>query len=168
MTAFQKAIAALVVIPALLLAGLFGYVLYNGPRMTVQHHIREYQMIMPERAAGSVAVTTPDRLPSAAEAGNLKNPLQPSAGNLAAARVYYHYYCVFCHGEKGDGNGPVGNSYTPRPADLRSKRTAGYSDGYLLRAMLTGLGHEPVLERVVAPGHRWHLALFVRSLQQAR
>ena len=125
-------------------------------------------MIMPERAAGSVTVTTPDRLPSAAKAGDLKNPLLPSAVNLAAGTVYYHYYCVFCHGEKGDGNGPVGNSYTPRPADLRSRRIAGYSDGQLLRAMLTGLGHEPVLGRVVAPGHRWQLALFVRSLQQAR
>jgi cytochrome c553 len=168
MTTFQKAIAALVVIPALLFAGLFGYVLYKGPRMTVQHHIREYQMIMPERAAGSVTVATPFRLPGAAEAGNLKNPLQPDAGNLAAARVYYQYYCVFCHGDSGAGNGPVGNSYTPRPADLRSKQIAGYSDGQLLRAMLTGLGHEPVLERVVPPGHRWHLALFVRSLQQVR
>ena len=167
MTTFQKLIAALVVIPALLFAGLFGYVLYKGPRMTAQHHIREFQMIMPGRAAGTATVVPHDRLTAAAGAGTLKNPLQASAGNLAAGRVYYQYYCVFCHGDSGAGDGPVGDSYTPKPADLRSKRTAGYSDGNLLRAMLTGVGHEPVLERVVAPGHRWHLVLFVRSLQGA-
>ena len=64
------------------------------------------------------------------------------------------------------GNGPVGESYFPAPADLRTGKVSHYSDGRLLRAMLTGIGHEPVLERVVPPRHRWCLVLYVRSLAQ--
>jgi hypothetical protein len=34
----------------------------------------------------------------------------------------------------------------------------------LLRMMLTGAGHEPVLGYTVLPEHRWYLVLFLRSL----
>lgn len=162
----KRVIALLIVIPALLVTGLFGYVLYKGPRMTVQHHIRDYQMIMPARVPGTVTVVPPVRLPSAREAARVKNPLQPGAEALRRGKIYYQYYCVFCHGDSGAGDGPVGQSYIPRPADLRTGKVAGYNDGALLRSMLTGIGHEPVLEQVVAPQHRWYLALFVRSLRQ--
>ena len=160
----KKILMLAIVVPPLIFAAFFGYLLYKGPRMTVQHHVRDFQMIMPGRAAGTATVVPPDTLPLAAEASGLESPLQADAGTLARARVYYHYYCVFCHGDNGDGDGPVGRSYTPRPADLRSRKIAGYGDGELLRSMLTGIGHEPVLARVVPPEHRWYLVLFVRSL----
>jgi hypothetical protein len=96
--------------------------------------------------------------------GRLTNPLQPTPTILGAGKIYYSYYCVFCHGESGAGDGPVGHSYVPPPADLRSPRVAAYGDGRLLQAMLRGVGHEPVLERVVAPEHRWPLVLYVRTL----
>ena len=160
----KKILIPLLVIPPLLIAALFGFVLYEGPRMRVQQHIREFQMTLPNIPAGTQAVHPPDRLPSVLQAAQLKNPLPGNAENLARARVYYTYYCVFCHGDNGSGDGPVGQSYIPKPADLRTGKIAAFRDGELLRSMLTGVGHEPVLERVVAPGHRWYLVLFVRSL----
>ena len=164
----MKKFIPLLLIPPLLVAALFGFVLYEGPRMRVQHHIRDFQMSLPNIPAGTRAVQPPDRLPSAAQATLLKNPLGKDAGNLAKARVYYTYYCVFCHGDSGAGDGPVGQSYLPRPADLRAAKISAYRDGDLLRSMLTGVGHEPVLERVVAPEHRWYLVLFVRALTNGR
>ncbi|HBA87279.1 MAG TPA: cytochrome C [Geobacter sp.] len=164
----MKVIAVLVLIPALLAAALFGYILVKGPRMTVQHKFREFQMVPPPPPNGTASVVPgSERVPAAAAAAGLKNPLQSTPQNLAWGQVYYQYYCVFCHGEGGAGNGPVGHSYTPRPADLRTPKVAGYSDGELLRASLTGIGHEPVLERVVPPEHRWRLLLFVRWLAGA-
>lgn len=161
----KKAIVLLVVIPALLFAALFAYILVKGPRMTVQTKFRDFQMIPPPPPAGSVSVVPGgERLPAPGETAGLKNPLPGTRLNLAAGAVYYRYYCVFCHGDGGAGDGPVGNSYVPRPADLRSPRLASYRDGDLLRASLTGIGHEPVLERVVPPEQRWHLMLFIRSL----
>ena len=134
--------------------------------MRVQHHIRDFQMSLPNIPPGTQAVHPPDRLPSAAQAVQLKNPLAGNARDLARARVYYTYYCVFCHGDGGAGDGPVGQSYIPRPADLRSGKIAAYRDGELLRFMLTGVGHGPVLERVVPPEHRWYLVLLVRALSK--
>ena len=58
----------------------------------------------------------------------------------------------------------MGESYIPVPADLRSAKVRRYRDGELLRAMLKGKGHEPVLEQVVPVRHRWYLVLYVRSL----
>lgn len=164
----KKLIILLVVGPPLLFGAGFLYVLYEGPRMTVQHHIREFQMTMPAPVAGTVPVIPGERLPSAAEAASMRNPLLKTRQALASARIYYSYYCIFCHGDGGAGDGPVGNSYVPAPADLRSARVAALRDADLLRASLTGPGHEPVLERVVPPEHRWYLVLFIRSLAQAR
>lgn len=165
----KKIIILLLVGPPLLFGAIFLYALYEGPRMTVQHHLRDYQMTMPAPVAGTVTVApAAERVPAAADVAKMKNPLQADTRTLASAAVYYTYYCVFCHGDRGAGDGPVGNSYIPRPADLRSAKVSGYSDGDLLRASLTGIGHEPVLERVVPPEHRWHLVLFVRSLAQAK
>lgn len=163
----KKIVILLLVAPPVLLAAVFGYVLFKGPRMTVQHHFRDYQRVAPPPPPGTVSVghVAP---PSATERAALKNPLQPTAANLAAGGIYYQYYCVFCHGETGAGNGPVGQSYTPVPTDLRLAKIRSYGDGDLLRRMLTGIGHEPVLARVVPQEHRWHLALYVRSLAQVR
>lgn len=158
----KKLIALLITLPPLLFAALFGYILYKGPRMTVQHHFREFQLIAPPTAAGTVSVT-----PAVVSLAASQPPLQATPDNLVRGRVYYHYYCVFCHGDDGDGDGPVGQSFHPKPADLRTGKVSGYGDGQLLRAMLTGAGHQPVLERVVPAEHRRYLALFVRSLGTA-
>lgn len=165
----KKVIALIVAVPPLIFAVVFGYLLVRGPRMTVQHHFREFQTVLPPPPAGTVAAQ-PDayRIPAGTALTLAKNPLPATPGNLERGRVYYTYYCVFCHGEGGAGDGPVGRSFIPVPADLREARVAGYSDGELLRAMLAGVGHDPVLERVVPPEQRPFLTLFVRSLARTR
>jgi hypothetical protein len=163
----KKTMAAIVIIAGMVVAGLFLLVLYHGPRMTVQPHFRAYQMVQPKPVDGTVPVDLPEQLPTGDAAAVVRNPLPDTAENRERGRIYYDYYCVFCHGREGAGNGPVGESYTPAPADLRSRRIAGYKDGELLRAMLLGIGHEPVLERVVPPKHRWYLVLHARSLKGA-
>lgn len=51
-----------------------------------------------------------------------------------------------------------------KPADLSEERLQKMSDAELLRAMLLGTGHEPVLERVVPQEAYGPLLQFVRSL----
>ena len=144
--------------------------------MLVTPHIRSYQAAMPLPPEKSVPTTRQyEPLPTAAQAVNLTNPLAATPDNIAAGKVGYGYYCVQCHGQGGLGDGPVGESFIPIPANLRSAKVQGYSDGQLLRAMLTGAGHSPlrselsqqrpVLEYVVLPEHRWYLVLYVRSLE---
>ena len=140
------------------------YLLFTGPRMKVQPHIRAYQSRAPALPEGVVPVEPMTALPTADQAKAMTNSLAATPANLARGRIYYNYYCAFCHGPGGQGDGPVGQSYVPAPTNLASARVQGYSDGQLLRAMLTGPGHEHVLERVVPPEHRWYTVLYVRSL----
>ena len=140
------------------------HLLVTGPRMKVQPHIRAYQARAPALPDGVVPVQPAPALPAPDAARALTNPLAATPAHLAGGKIYYEYYCIFCHGPSGHGDGAVGQSYVPVPADLAAPRVQAFSDGQLLRAMLTGTGHEPVLERVVPPEHRWPLVLYVRAL----
>lgn len=143
-----------------------GYLLFTGPRMKVQPHIRAFQAVMPTMPSGVLPVQSPlPDVPTTQQARTMKNPLEPTAANLLAGKTFYTYYCVSCHGANGDGYGPVGESYFPRSADLRSARVRSYADGQLLRAMLTGIGHENVLNRVMPEEARWPVVLHVRRLE---
>jgi hypothetical protein len=145
--------------------GVCAYLMMAGPRMYDQTHIRAFQATLPPMPEGVVPMTDPSfHAPTSAEAAAMKNPFPDTPDNRERGKVYYGYYCAFCHGDKGDGNGPVGESYVPVPADLRTARVRAMADGELLRASLVGTGHEPVLGRVVHPDHRWYLMLYVRSL----
>ena len=140
------------------------YIYLTSPRMYVQEHVRAYQQVVPSMPEGVVPVDLRPPVPSAEAAKTLPNPVPISDAAVARGKVYYEYYCIFCHGDKGDGNGPVGQSYVPVPTDLRSPKIQGYTDGEIFRTMLLGVGHEPVLEKVVLPEHRWYLVDYVRSL----
>ena len=146
-----------------IVATVASLLLFIGPRMYDQEHLRSFQAVMQALPQGVVPISDPvPQVPTEEEARSLRNPLQATEANLARGKVYYEYYCVSCHGDRGDGNGPVGESYTPKPADLAAAKIQGYPDGRLLRAALTGVGHEPVLGRVVHPEHGWYLVLYTR------
>ena len=150
----------------LVMVAAAAYLMMTGPRMYEQTHIREFQATMPPAPAGSVPLEDwPPPLASSAEAAHQNSPLELTAASAARGQAYYGYYCAFCHGESGAGDGPVGDSFMPRPADLRAAKIASYSDGQLLRASLLGTGHEQVLERVVRVQQRWYLVAYLRQLQ---
>ena len=155
----KKLLVALVALAILAVAAGYAVTLFTGPRMTVQPHVRAFQMEAPAPPPGTVTVG--EHPPARRE--EIK-PLSASADNLQRGRIYYRYYCVFCHGESGAGNGPVGESYVPVPADLRAEKFRNRGEAELTRMMLSGIGIAPVLERVVPPEHRRYLVLYVKSL----
>ena len=159
----KKLIILLIALSFLGVAGLYTIVLTNGPRMKVQPYTRAFQSVLPAVPRGTVTTDWPDQSSSLTAPG-AANSANKSAANLQRGSVYYRYYCIFCHGERGDGHGPVGESFFPVPADLRRSNIKAYDNGQLLRALLKGNGHDPVLERIVDPRHRRDLMLFVRSL----
>ncbi|MHB1458658.1 MAG: c-type cytochrome [Armatimonadota bacterium] len=79
-------------------------------------------------------------------------------------RIFYGYYCRMCHGVQGDGNGPVGESYVPKPADLSQPAIRKLTDDELTRRMLHGRGHDPVMEQTVPLERRKPIVEYVRTL----
>lgn len=151
---------------AVVVGGLtIAYLLFTGPRMFVQPNIRQFQAAMPVTPANTVPVRDVfEPLPSKEQAQKLANPFDANENNIAKGKVYYGYYCVFCHGDKGDGFGPVGYSYIPVPSDLRSSRVQAMSDGEVFYSMLTGTGHTPMLQRIIPSEYWWYLVLYVRQI----
>lgn len=129
-----------------------------GPHMNIQPSIKPFMRSMPSMPAGTV----PTRGTLGMLTRNNAQQMPPSADQetLRLGKIYYGYYCIMCHGAKGDGNGPVGQSYTPKPTDLSSTKL---SDQELYLRMLTGVGHDPVLSQTVLVDHRWPIVAYVRQ-----
>ncbi len=48
----------------------------------------------------------------------LKNPVPASPERIEKGKTVYLQVCAICHGEKGDGNGPLAEGLDPRPRDF--------------------------------------------------
>ena len=143
-------------------AGVYLVMLMTGPDMKVQQSLTSYDARMPVLPADSVPAQPGLFFPSERQDGKAATP------KLSRGKFSYDAYCVFCHGERGDGEGPVGQSFAPGPGDLRTDKVRTMDDTALMRAMLTGTGHDPVLSRVVPPDDRPSLLLYVRALVQGQ
>jgi hypothetical protein len=163
-----KRLIAILFVTAVVAGGLtILYLLFTGPRMFAGPNIRQFQAAMPVTPAGTVPVRDVFMpLPSKEQAKELVSPLDANERNIAKGKIYYGYYCVFCHGDKGDGFGPVGHSYVPVPSDLRSAKVKSMQDGEILYSMLAGTGHAPMLQRIIPSEYWWYLVLYIRQFEQ--
>ena len=147
-----------------------------GPRMRQQISIKPYSRQMPAMPTGSVPTTgrlrtlTASATPLLTKKGPHPSPLLTKEGQgvVANGRIYYSYYCLMCHGARGDGNGPVGQSYVPKPTDLSSNAVTKLTDGELYAKMLHGVGHDPVMDQTVPLARRRQIVAYVRSLAGRR
>lgn len=106
-------------------------------------------------------------------AGGACNVRNTNPGLQEGRRLYLAHGCRVCHGENGQGDGPVGLTLTPRPRDFRdpSAFKQGPSVEEIARTIAQGIrqpnsmmqpyAHIPESERV-------ELAKYVRSLADAR
>lgn len=130
--------------------------LLSGPRMDNQPSLRAYeaQVNLPPEDVVAFFETKNDLVLTAMPANN--------KGNIEKGKIYYGYYCVFCHGDDGKGNGPVGESFHPKPADLSNPQIIRYDSIQLYNATFKGI-HAPVLERVIPPAYRQYILLYIKN-----
>jgi len=85
---------------------------------------------------------------------------------IARGKAVFLTFCAQCHGYNYDGNGTVGQSFNPLPADLRSSKVQATSEGKLFKSISYGIpgGRQPALETTVTIDDRWHVVAFVKSL----
>lgn len=95
------------------------------------------------------------------------NPIPPNRESIAAGQALYSIQCASCHGETGKGDGPVGLTLNPRPADLVQHAVQGiHPDAQLFEWITNGfLGTAmPSFKTVLSDTDRWHLVNFIRTL----
>ncbi len=137
-----------------------------GPRMVTQVSEKPYKSKMPDMPIGTVPTSGRVATLTWNQSTLKTNPVPRTRKTVDDGRIYYGYYCLMCHGKTGDGNGPVGQSYMPKPADLTSPAVAKLTDGQLYDRMLHGPGHDPVMAQTVLPEQRWPLVHYIRSLRK--
>jgi len=86
---------------------------------------------------------------------------------IARGNAVYLTFCAQCHGYNYDGNGTVGQSFQPLPADLRSSKVQSTPEGVIFKSVSYGIpgGRQPALATTVTIDDRWHVIAFVKSLR---
>jgi len=117
----------------------------------------------PARAQGAANATpwvAPER------ASRRANPLPPTADAVKRGRNLFHRDCEQCHGKAGHGDGPLGVSLLPRPANLASEHVQSQSDGAFFWKMTEGRGVMP--KATLGENEKWAVIDYLRTLAARR
>ncbi len=99
-------------------------------------------------------------------AGNeMKDPREATPARLARGKYLYQNMCVLCHGDKGQGDGPVAKKYAEPPA-FNGRALRSYKDGQFYHALVIGYGDMPSHAAQLDDNDRWDLILYLHELQK--
>ena len=102
----------------------------------------------------------------------LENPFGDDAAAIAAGAKIFTASCEKCHGETGDGDGPIAAGLDIKPASLSDGEImTDLSDAYVFWRITEGGAMEPFNSDMqnflyYSEEQRWQLVSFVRSLPQ--
>jgi mono/diheme cytochrome c family protein len=101
-----------------------------------------------------------------AASGDLINPVAPTVASIDAGKAIYDQKCSTCHGPNGLGDGPVGLTLNPRPANLSIHAVPGvHTDGQLFAWITNGYPNSamPGFKGSLTDEQRWDLVNFIRT-----
>ena len=99
-----------------------------------------------------------------------RNPLQPTAENVAAGKEAFSHYCVACHGMDGQNTGvPFAARMSPPVPSLNSSEVQSYTDGQLKWVIDNGIEPSgmPGSKAILSDEEIWSTVLFIRHLPPA-
>lgn len=94
----------------------------------------------------------------------LSNPYVYTKANIEEGQVLYTRNCQHCHGEKGDGQGPVGQKFKGVP-NYSAGAYKTMNDGHIYHVIQWGRNRMMPHGSQVNPEERWKIAMYVRVLQ---
>jgi len=95
------------------------------------------------------------------------NPIEADDTSIQRGAELFRINCVPCHGEKGEGNGVIGNFFKFKPANLTSTEVQQNSDEALFLVISNGVtGRMPALNENFYVRERWDLVNFIRTFVQ--
>jgi mono/diheme cytochrome c family protein len=97
--------------------------------------------------------------------GELRNPIPRSAEALTQGRALYETFCVVCHGEHGQGDGPLVPKI-PSPPAYTSDRVRAMAPGQIFHVISRGSGRMPSYAAQIPREQRWLIVLHVIALQE--
>ena len=85
---------------------------------------------------------------------------------IQAGKKGYFIFCAQCHGPNHDGNGTVGQSFYPLPADLRSPKVQLKPEGAIFKSISYGVPgtRQPAMATTIRIDDRWRIVAYLKSL----
>lgn len=96
---------------------------------------------------------------------SLENPLLATPDHLERGKKVYDIFCASCHGDKGDGQGPLYTSkkYPYPPASLLSEKMRTASEGDIYHVISVGWGVMAEHGSMILPDDRWKAVLYIKN-----
>jgi mono/diheme cytochrome c family protein len=114
----------------------------------------------PER---SIPVEGPVAIPGM---GAPENPVEADDASLTRGKELFVINCQMCHGQTGEGSGPIAPFLANKPANLTSDVVQSKSDGSMFLTITNGItGKMPPLNENLTVLERWDVVNFVRTLK---
>ena len=161
----------LIMLPVFVWAGYSALTAYDRyfpyGRMRETPAVRPYEKPLLDIETGTVSVADSEAAYRAMEGRQLCSPFLPgNAQSIIRGQAVYATFCQQCHGGDHDGNGTVGQSFTPPPTDLRTSRVQELMDGVLFQHISYGTGkdRQPALATNLRIGARWSVIGYIKSI----
>ena len=117
----------------------------------------------PER---SIPIEGPIAIPGM---GAPENPTTADEASLARGQEFFVINCRMCHGQTGEGTGPIAPFLANKPANLTSDVVQSKSDGSIFLTITNGItGKMPPLNENLTVPERWDVVNFVRTLKASK
>ena len=121
----------------------------------------------------SNAALTEEEMKSIAKLGpvaeafpQLTNPMSGDAESAARGQKLFLKNCAKCHGESGNGYGPVSHGFTTWPKQLWVWNNSGpETDGYLFWFITNGRSDMPPWGIILSENERWDLVSYIKKLK---
>ena len=122
--------------------------------------VQEEPLPVPPR---SIPVDGPAFIPNM---GPPTNPVPADDVSISRGKTLFTINCVMCHGETGEGNGPVSSLIANKPANLASIITQSKTDGILFMTITDGVeGRMPPMVENLTVRDRWDVINYIRTLE---
>lgn len=101
----------------------------------------------------------------------VRNPVPADADSVERGKALYNGkgFCNACHGDKGDGFGPVRGQFEPLPnAFFDPEWHAGFSDGALMGVLQNGkygTGMVPMVPEYLTEQEAWDVINYLRTFE---
>lgn len=114
----------------------------------------------PER---SIPIEGPIAIPGM---GAPENPVEADDASLTRGKELFVINCRMCHGQTGEGTGPIAPFLANKPTNLTSDVVQSKSDGSMFLTITNGItGKMPPLNENLLVSERWDVVNFLRTLK---
>lgn len=98
----------------------------------------------------------------------LENGLEATPENMERGKRMYGIFCMQCHGDRGDGQGPLftRKKYPYPPASLLSEKMRSNPEGDIYHVISVGHGVMGEHGSMIDPDDRWRIAMYIKEQLQ--